>query len=47
MRLYPVDEKLPEGWALPSPMALGEFVSAGETWRELANEPRDAPEEPA
>ena len=39
VRLYPPDEKANDGWALPAPLALGDFLAPAEDWRELANPP--------
>lgn len=44
LRLYPLDEKPPTGWALPDPLALGELQAPVEEWRELANVPSGPPE---
>ena len=37
LQLYPIDEKPPEGWALPPALSLGDFIAPQEDWRELAN----------
>ncbi|HSF14422.1 MAG TPA: antitoxin [Vicinamibacteria bacterium] len=39
IELYPLDEKSEGQWELPSPRALGEFLSRPDDWRELANTP--------
>jgi hypothetical protein len=36
---YPADRAPREGWQLPDPLTLGEFVAPAEAWRALANEP--------
>ncbi|HEX9641773.1 MAG TPA: antitoxin [Candidatus Krumholzibacteria bacterium] len=46
LRLYPIDEKPPDGWALPPALSLGDFITPPEDWRELANLPLPPPEEP-
>ncbi|HXV60822.1 MAG TPA: antitoxin [Vicinamibacteria bacterium] len=35
IELYPLDEKSVDQWELPSPRALGEFLSHPDDWREL------------
>jgi len=46
LRLYPLDEKQPAGWALPPAMSLGDFGAPPEEWRGLANAPTPSPEAP-
>lgn len=40
LRLYPIDEKPPEGWSLPDVLSLGELRAPVSDWRELANVPQ-------
>ncbi|MFQ5744708.1 MAG: CopG family transcriptional regulator [Acidobacteriota bacterium] len=44
VRLYPPSEKPPDGWTLPAPLSLGDFMTQPVDWRELAN---PAPRRPA
>ena len=46
LRLYPLDQKRPDGWALPAALSLGDLLAPPEDWRELANPPLPPPEEP-
>lgn len=39
LRLYPVDEKPPDGWSLPEARSLGEWRAPVRDWRQLANAP--------
>jgi hypothetical protein len=39
VELYP-DDKDGEGWTLPDPRDLGEFLAPVQDWRDLANSPR-------
>jgi hypothetical protein len=38
VQMYPV-EKMDDGWELPEPRSLGDFLAAPSEWRELANAP--------
>lgn len=46
VRLYPPSEKTNDGWALPAPRALGDFLAPVEGWRELATAPVPPPAQP-
>lgn len=43
VRLYPLDEKPPEGWSLPEALPLGELRASARDWRELASPPQEEP----
>ena len=39
LRLYPIDEKPPDGWSLPEALSLGELRAPVEDWRGIAGAP--------